>query len=110
MLVPLSMGRLIRGVVPHGAVNGMEIPPVGIPVPACCRSNWIMFNPARKFSLMSDPCATTWFDCDASWNAITAAYSRIRVTPMAIINSIRVKPAIFFFGWIFIVGLMRNWK
>ena len=42
----------------------MEIPPVGIPVPACCRSNWIMFSPARKFSLMSDPCTTTWFDCD----------------------------------------------
>src|SRR5580704_6808675 len=32
----VSAGRLIRGVVPHGAVSGMFMPPVGIPEPTCC--------------------------------------------------------------------------
>src|SRR6516225_7306682 len=81
VVVPPSMGRLIAWVVPHGLVvdpfevNGMLIPPTGIPVPACCRSSSMEFNPARKFSVMSAACVTSVLDCVAERNVVTAAYN-----------------------------------
>jgi hypothetical protein len=44
---------------------------------------------------MSEACVTTVFDCEASRKTMTAAYNRIKVTSMAIISSVSVKPANF---------------
>ena len=65
VVVPLRTGRFGAAMVPQGfvvellEVYGIGIPPVGIPDPACCRSVWIRFNPARRLSAMSAFCVTT---------------------------------------------------
>src|SRR5882762_430451 len=92
-------GRLTGLPMLHPAaftVFGMEIPPVGIPVPVWIRSCTIRLSPARRLSLISEVCVTLLLALVESRNNKKAAARAIMVTASAIMISTSVNPVFFF--------------
>src|SRR3981189_809531 len=92
-------GRLTGLPILHPAafvVFGMEIPPVGIPVPVWIRSCTIRLSPARRLSLISAVCVTLLLALVESRKSMTAVPSAIIVTAIAIMISTKVNPDFFF--------------
>src|SRR5712664_4707762 len=92
-------GRLTGFPMLHPAaftVFGMEIPPVGIPVPVWIRSCTIRLSPARRLSLISAVCVTLLLALVESRKSKTAVASAIIVTAIATMISTSVNPDFFF--------------
>src|SRR5271170_871755 len=97
---PVGIGRF-RLEVPPGqaevAANvGIEMPPVGMPMPVMMRSCSRRFRPARMLSAMSSRWLTFWFEYVAVLKARMVAPRATRVTAMATVNSMSVNPVCFF--------------